>query len=162
MVHHPEQPREAPEVNVTDIVFPSEANTLGVMFGGRVMAEMDKAAFLAAVEFARVPFVTVSCDGIRFLSPIQVGDIIETRARVAHVARSSVVVKVEVYAQHPYTTEPPIRATRAWFALAARDAQGHAIRLPPLRVETDEQRADERLAIEFRERSKAVEMDSSG
>jgi len=138
---------------MTDIVFPGDANTLGTMFGGKAMALMDKAAFLAAVRYARVPFITISSDGIQFVEPVQVGDIIETRARVACVGRTSLVVKVEVYREHPYSEDPPVLATRDWFAMAARDEKNRPIALPRLIVDTEEEKQDEQQANDFRNAS---------
>lgn len=138
---------------MTDIVFPGDANTLGTMFGGKMMALMDKAAFLAAVKYARVPFVTISSDGIQFLAPVHVGDIIETRARVAYVGKTSLVVKVEVYRELPFEDAAPVLATRDWFAMAARDEQDEGILLPPLIAESAEEIADEAQGRAFREGS---------
>jgi acyl-CoA hydrolase len=149
-------PRRAPEIIMTDIVFPDDANTRGTMFGGKGLALMDKAAFLAAVRFAHVPFVTVSTDGTRFLKPVQVGDIIETRAKVAFVGRTSLVVKVELYRELPFEMDSMVLATRDWFAMAARDQEGKPLALPPLLIETEQEKADEYLARQFRDRSKGM------
>ena len=46
-------PRRAPEVRIMDIVFPADTNSLGTMFGGSVMARMDKAAVMAAIRYQR-------------------------------------------------------------------------------------------------------------
>ncbi|MCC7392534.1 acyl-CoA thioesterase, partial [Candidatus Sumerlaeota bacterium] len=96
-------PRRAPEVRIMDIVFPADTNSLGTMFGGSVMARMDKAAVMAAIRYQRGLFVTISTDGLQFLTPIKQGDIIECIARVAFVGRTSVVVKVEVYRESHFS-----------------------------------------------------------
>ena len=145
--------RRAPIVMMTDIVFPGDANTFGTMFGGKAMALMDKAAVLAAIRFARTSFITVSSDGIQFVAPVQVGDIIELRSRVAWVGRTSLIVKVEMFREHRYSDDPPELATRDLFALAARDAEGKPAVLPELLVETEEEKRDWEIARKFREAS---------
>jgi acyl-CoA hydrolase len=149
------KPSRSPQVETTDIVFPSDTNTHGTMFGGKVLALMDKAAFLAAVEFAHVPFVTVSMDHVRFVTPIHVGEIIEARSRVAYVARTSLVARVDVFRRDPYEDKEPELACRGWFVLAARGRDKRPITLPELLLETDKDIEDAEFARRFRERSLA-------
>jgi acyl-CoA hydrolase len=144
--------RLAPVVVMTDIVFPEDVNPYGTMFGGKVMAMMDKAAYLAAVRFARIAFVTISSDDIQFLEPLAKGDVIEVRARVALAGRTSVVAKVEVIVEHPFTGDRRV-CTRGWFAMAARDDRNRPARVPGLELPTEELRADHDHADEFRQRS---------
>jgi acyl-CoA hydrolase len=147
------EPRRAPEVVMTDIVFPGDANTFGTMFGGKAMAMMDKAAVLAGIRFARCSFITVSSDGIQFLAPVQVGDIIEMRSKVVWVGRTSLIVKVEMYREHRYSDNAPELATRDLFALAARDREGKSCELPPLLVWSEQEKEDWEEAVRFREYS---------
>lgn len=147
--------RRAPAVNIVDIVFPMEANHYGSMFGGNVVALMDKAAYLAAVKFARMPFVTISIDGVQFIAPVRVGDIVEAHARVAFVGRTSLIVRVNVFRESPHHEGQEL-ATEGWVAMAARTPEGAAAELPPLQVETSEERALEAAAKAFRDRSKAA------
>ncbi len=146
------EPRRAPLVSMTDIVFPEDTNQYGTMFGGGVMAMMDKAAFLASVRFARCAFVTISSDGIQFLAPIRQGDLVEVAARVAFAGNTSLVVKVEVWREPAFEGCSEI-CTEGWFAMAARDQDNKPVQLPPLRLEGE---GDEQLAArakEFRDRS---------
>ncbi|CAN5263470.1 acyl-CoA thioesterase [soil metagenome] len=145
-------PREAPEINVSDIVFPVSTNHLGTMFGGHVMAMMDKAAVLAAIRFARGIYVTVSSDSIQFHTPIQQGDLIEARARVAWVGNTSVIVKVEIFRESPFE-EGRALCTTGWFALAARDKNGKPQPVPQILLGGDAARADHAQAAAFRARS---------
>lgn len=145
-------PRRAPEVRNMDIVFPADANSIGTMFGGSVMARMDKAAILAAIRFARTAYVTISTDGLQFIAPIKQGDIIECVARVAFVGRTSLVAKVEVWREQHHQEGTEL-CTRGWFAMASRGPDGKPVPLPPLLIETEEEKHDWELARQFRERS---------
>lgn len=138
---------------MTDIVFPGDANTFGTMFGGKAMALMDKSAVLAAIRFARTSFITVSGDGVQFVTPIQVGDIIELRSRVAWVGRTSLIVKVELYREFRHNENPPELATKDLFALAARNNEGQPVILPELIVETEKEKEDWEIGRHFREKS---------
>ena len=55
-----QEARPAPEIHVTDIVLPNQTNNFNTMFGGEVMALMDKAAAIAGLRFCRQPLVTAS------------------------------------------------------------------------------------------------------
>jgi len=145
-------PKRAPHVRIMDIVFPADTNSLGTMFGGSVMARMDKAAVMAAIRYHRCTFVTISTDGLQFLTPIKQGDIIECIARVAFVGRTSVVVKVDVHREDHFSDATEL-CTTGWFALASRAEDGKPSLVPPLLLETDQERADWAEAKAFRDRS---------
>ncbi|MEO8376843.1 MAG: acyl-CoA thioesterase [Candidatus Sumerlaeota bacterium] len=144
--------KRAPIVRIMDIVFPADTNSLGTMFGGSVMARMDKAAVMAAIRYNRCSFVTISTDGLQFHTPIRQGDIIECTARVAFVGRTSVVVKVEVYREDHFSDATEL-CTTGWFALASRAEDGKPCAIPPLQIENDQQRLDWEQAKAFRDRS---------
>ena len=91
--------RPAPEIHVTDIVLPHQTNNFNTMFGGEVMALMDKAAAIAGLRFCRQPLVTASSERIDFRTPIHAGEIIEAIARVIYVGRTSMIVRVHIYAE---------------------------------------------------------------
>lgn len=137
---------------MTDIVFPEDVNPYGTMFGGKVMAMMDRGAYLAALRFARTPFVTISTDDIQFLEPLVKGDVIEVRARVAFAGRTSVVAKVEVVVEHPFSGDRRV-CTRGWFAMAARDDRNRPALVPELVIASPDEEADRVEAASFRTRS---------
>jgi acyl-CoA hydrolase len=67
-------------------------NNYGTMFGGEVLALMDKAGGIAALRFCRQPVVTASTEHIDFRTPIHSGEIIEAIAKVIYVGRTSLIV----------------------------------------------------------------------
>ena len=73
-----QEARPAPEIHATDIVLPHQTNNFNTMFGGEVMAMMDKAAAIAGLRFCRQPLVTASSERIDFRTPIHAGEITST------------------------------------------------------------------------------------
>jgi len=81
------------------IPMPADTNAHGTIFGGWVMAQVDLAGSVPAVERAQGPVVTVAVNSFRFREPVFVGDLVSFYARVMKVGHTSVTVDVEVYAQ---------------------------------------------------------------
>ncbi|HEX9370495.1 MAG TPA: acyl-CoA thioesterase [Roseiflexaceae bacterium] len=136
-----EAARPAPEVYMADIVLPNQTNNHNTMFGGEVMAMMDKAAGVAALRFCRKSLVTASSERIDFRTPIHAGEIIEAIARVIYVGRTSMIVRVHVYAEHPLVGERR-NCTTGYFSMVAIDAAGRPVAVPRLLLEDDAARAE--------------------
>lgn len=141
--------RPAPEVRVNDIVLPNQTNNFSTMFGGEVMAMMDKAAAIAALRFCRQPLVTASSERIDFRTPIHAGEIVEAIARVIYVGRSSMIVRVHIFAEHPLKGERRM-CTTGYFSMVSIDAEGRSTAVPRLALEDDEARAEWTIGEEIR------------
>jgi acyl-CoA hydrolase len=141
--------RPAPEIHVTDIVLPHQTNNFNTMFGGEVMEMMDKAAAIAGLRFCRQPLVTASSERIDFRTPIHAGEIIEAIARVIYVGRTSMVVRVHIYAEHPLKGDTRV-CTTGYFSMVSVDKQGQPIAVPRLLLEDDSARAEWALGEEIR------------
>ncbi len=89
------------EARSLQIVFPGDTNHMGSLFGGTLMAWMDRAAYQAATRRARGTCVTRKVDEIEFRTAIFSGDFVELIARVESVGRTSMVVAVEVHRENP-------------------------------------------------------------
>src|SRR6185503_15930631 len=126
----------APEIHATDIVLPHQTNNFNTMFGGEVMAMMDKAAAIAGLRFCRQPVVTASSERIDFRTPIHAGEIIEAIARVIYVGRTSMVVRVHIYAEHPLRGDRRV-CTTGYFSMVSVDTQGQKLMVPRLLLEDD-------------------------
>src|SRR5580765_2665116 len=81
------------------VPMPADTNAHGTIFGGWVMAQVDLAGSVPAVERARGAVVTVAVNSFRFQEPVFVGDLVSFYARVCRVGRTSITVDVEVYSQ---------------------------------------------------------------
>lgn len=135
------EPQKAEIIRSWELVFPNQANPHGTMFGGQMMANMDKIGGITASRYAGRSVVTASTEAFVFKRPVRVGDRIQTIAKVVWVGKSSMVVKVNVYSESPSTNEIH-HCTKAHFIFVALDETGKPVEAPPLRVETDEEKRD--------------------
>jgi len=107
----------------TEIVFPTDVNHYGTLFGGKAVAMMDVVASIAAMRASHKPVVTASIDRVDFKSPIREGDFVETIARVVNIGRTSVTVEVELWGEIPETGERKL-STVGKFVMVAIDRDG--------------------------------------
>lgn len=92
-----------PATRLAELVFPSQTNHHGTLFGGATLALMDRAAYIAATRFARVPIVTASMEAADFHQPVLPGQLAEVTAQVVKVGRTSLVVEAELIAENLLT-----------------------------------------------------------
>lgn len=146
--HEPMQERVSPEIRMADIVLPNQINSYNVMFGGEVMAMMDKAAAIAALQFCRMPVATASSERIDFRTPIHVGEIIEAVARVIYTGRTSMIVRVHMFAEHPLEGVRRM-CTTGYFSMVIVNRDSKQA-LPPLRLEDEAAHAEWTIGEEIR------------
>ena len=139
------EPKKSREVKSWEIVFPNDTNPHGTMFGGKVMAIMDKIAAIAAARYSGRTAVTVSTEAIVFKRPIKSGDRIQTIARVVWTGRTSMAVKVDVFAEDPLTNDH-IHCTTARFNFVALDRDAQPTPVPPILIETDDEKQEHEIA----------------
>ncbi len=139
------QPQKSEVVKSWEIVFPNDTNPHGTMFGGKMMAEMDKIAAIAAARYAEKAVVTASTEAIIFKRPVKVGDRIQVVAKVVWTGTTSMVVKVDVFSEDPINCQTQ-HCTTARFNFVALDEAGKPTPVPPLLVETDEEKRQHELA----------------
>jgi acyl-CoA hydrolase len=126
----PEQPAGAGpkpaapgEARIIEFVFPHDTNPLGTLFGGTLVAWMDKAAAVAAVRRSRGSVVTAAIEGLNFAVPIRKGDMVELVGEVEHVGRSSMRVRVEAW-REPHGGGAVQLATVGHFTMVAIGEDG--------------------------------------
>lgn len=115
-----------------EVVFPGDTNHMGTLFGGTLMAWMDRSAFFAASRRARGTVVTRKVDELEFRVPIFVGDFVELVSRVEDEGRTSMTVAVEVYRESPSDGAREL-CTQGRFTMVAIDDDGAPTPLPPRR-----------------------------
>ncbi len=118
---------------------PSMANTMGNVFGGVLLSLVDRVAAVAAVRHARCPCVTVSVDRVEFREPIHVGELVTAHASVSYVGRTSLDVGVRVEAEHVLSGERR-HTNSCYLTFVAIDANGKPTRVPPLVLESEQER----------------------
>ncbi|MFH0960434.1 MAG: acyl-CoA thioesterase [Pseudomonadota bacterium] len=118
---------------------PEDANPAGNVHGGVIMKYIDTAAGVVAIRHARKIAVTASIDRLDFHFPVYVGDLLILKASLNMVGRSSMEVGVRVEAENILSGE--IRHTAsAYLTFVALDKNGKTVEVPPLILETDEDR----------------------
>jgi acyl-CoA hydrolase len=128
---------------MVQVVLPNDANPLGFILGGTVMHLIDMAGAIACHRHARSLLVTAAVDDLQFLHSIKVGDLIILKARVTCVFTTSLEVQVDVFSEETLTGKRQL-TSRAYLTFVAVDRAGGRVPVPPLIVETEE----ERLACE--------------
>lgn len=123
---------------MTEIVFPNDANPLGNVMGGRIMHLIDIAAAIAAGRHAGGQVVTASVDTIDFKRPVRVGGVLVIYASVNYVHRTSMEIGVKMYAEHR-SSGARSHVASAYLTFVALDADtGTPRSVPPLIPETDD------------------------
>jgi acyl-CoA hydrolase len=132
---------------MTEIVLPEDSNPRGSIFGGRVLALIDKCAAVAALRHARSEVVTVAMDSVEFRSGVRVGDILVLDGRVNAAFGSSMEVEVTVHAEDPPSGRRTLTTT-AFVTMVAVGPDGRPGPVPALEAvtEDDRRRADEAAA----------------
>jgi acyl-CoA hydrolase len=136
-------PKRAAEsaTEMVQVVLPNDANPLGFMLGGSVMHLIDIAGAIACHRHTRSLLVTAAVDDLQFLHPIKVGDLIILKSRVTCAFRTSLEVGVDVYSEETLTGQR-LLTSRAFLTFVTVSSEGGRVRVPPLLVETEEERRE--------------------
>src|SRR5512147_2454131 len=133
-------------VIIAQVMIPQDANPAGNVHGGIVMKLIDTAAAVAASRHARCNAVTASIDRLDFHHAVYVGDLLFFKGSLNMVGRTSMEVGVRVEAENIFTGE--IRHTAsAYLTFVALDKAGKPAGVPPLVLETDEEKRRNREAV---------------
>jgi len=111
---------------------PADTNANGDIFGGWVMSQMDMGGAILAKEIAEGRVVTVRVDGMTFLKPVAVGDVVSCYASCIKTGNSSITINVEVWIKK-VSSEPIGQrycTTEAVFIYVAVDEHGKPRSLP--------------------------------
>ena len=122
-------PDKQPAIRVA--AMPADTNSAGTIFGGWIMSQVDVAGSIAALERARGRVVTVAVNSFEFHQPVFVGDLISCYSEVIKVGRTSITVKVEVYAQRNPGKLETIKVTEAELTYVALDENRKPRSVPP-------------------------------
>jgi acyl-CoA hydrolase len=124
---------------MVQVVLPNDANPLGFILGGTVMHLIDIAGAIACHRHTRSLLVTAAVDDLQFLHSIKVGDLIILKSHVTCVFTTSLEVQVDVFSEETLTGRR-LLTSRAFLTFVAIDRGGARIQVPPLIVETEEER----------------------
>lgn len=120
---------------MTDLVLPSETNPLNNLFGGELLARMDRAASIAARRHSRRIVVTASVNHVAFNRSIPVGSVVTVEANISRAFKSSMEIYIDVWIED---RESGLRdkANEAIYTFVAVDDTGRPVQIPELVPET--------------------------
>ncbi|MEM0541443.1 acyl-CoA thioesterase [Flavobacterium sp. j3] len=136
---NPKHPSESLTV-LTDLVLPSETNPLNNLFGGELLARMDRAASIAARRHSRRITVTASVNHVAFNKSIPLGSVVTVEAKVSRAFTTSMEIYIDVWLED---RESGIRtkANEAIYTFVAVDETGNPVPVPQLVPETELEKA---------------------
>ena len=123
----------------SELMMPQDANILGHVFGGALLALVDKCAAVAAFRHARSACVTASIDRVDFREPIHLGDLVVLHASVNFAGRTSMEVGVRVEAEDIISGRRR-HTNSCYLTFVAVDRNGRPMPVPQVIAETDDER----------------------
>jgi acyl-CoA hydrolase len=135
----PKHPSESLTI-LTDLVLPSETNPLNNLFGGELLARMDRAASIAARRHSRRITVTASVNHVAFNRSIPLGSVVTIEAKVSRAFNSSMEIFLDVWIED---RESGIRtkANEAIYTFVAVNETGNPVAVPQIEPQTDLEKA---------------------
>jgi len=130
----PKNPSQSRTI-MTDMVLPSETNPLNNLFGGELLARMDRAASIAARRHSRRITVTASVNHVAFNLAVPLGSVVTVDAAVSRAFNSSMEVYIDVWMEDRYNGKRT-KANEAIYTFVAVDETGKPTEVPPLEPET--------------------------
>jgi acyl-CoA hydrolase len=130
----PKHPSESLTV-LTDLVLPSETNALNNLFGGELLARMDRAASISAGRHSRRIAVTASVNHVAFNKAIPLGSVVIVEAKVSRAFKTSMEVYLDVWVEDRESGERT-KANEAIYTFVAVDETGKPVEVPEIIPET--------------------------
>ena len=120
---------------LTDIVLPGETNPLGNLFGGELLARMDRACSISARRHSRKIVVTASVNHVAFNKAVPVGSVVTIEAKVTRAFKSSMEIYVDVWSEDRESQERS-KVNEGIYTFVAVDSTGTPVRIPQIKPET--------------------------
>ena len=133
--------KKTPSQSVTtmnELVLPNDTNTLNNLMGGRLLHWMDIVAAIAAQKHSGKIVVTASVDSVSFGKSIKLGDVVTLEAKVTRSFNSSMEIHISVFAENIPSGEK-FKSNEAYYTFVAPDRNGHPVKVPELKPETEEE-----------------------
>jgi acyl-CoA hydrolase len=131
----PKTPSESLTV-MTDVVLPGETNPLNNLFGGDLLARMDRAASITARRHSRRVCVTASVNNVAFNRAIPLGSVVTIEAKVSRAFSSSMEIFLDVWIEDRESGNRT-KANEAIYTFVAVDETGRPVPVPEIIPETE-------------------------
>ena len=119
---------------------PSDTNANGDIFGGWIMSQMDIAGGMMAIEITGGRAVTIAVDAMKFIKPVQVGDVVCCYGKVTRVGNTSITIRLEVWVKPGFRGIKSHRedvfclVTEASYTYVAVDHEGRKRQFPKVEM----------------------------
>ncbi len=120
---------------LTDMVLPGETNALNNLFGGELLARMDRAASIAAGRHSRCITVTASVNHVAFTKVVPLGSVVTVEAKVSRAFRTSMEVCIDVWIEDRKSGDKT-KVNEAIYTFVAVDKNGKPTAVPEITPET--------------------------
>jgi len=118
--------------SIRRVMMPRDTNAFGTIFGGVILSEIDLAAAVEAHRHHAGRLVTVALDGVVFRAPVHVGDCVSFFTETLRIGRTSIRVRVLVWAEGRFSTGQDVFVTEAEVTMVAVDPDGHKVPIEEL------------------------------
>ncbi len=139
------------ETTLSEVMMPIHANHYGSVHGGTILKLVDEAAFVAATKHARKNIVMASIDHLVFKHPVNIGDMLNIKARLCYVGRSSMDIRVEVEAEK-LKEGRTLKIGSAHLTMVALDERGRPTAVPKIIFKTAEEKLKSAQALARRKK----------
>jgi acyl-CoA hydrolase len=141
------------QTTLTELMIPSYANFGGKIHGGILLSLMDKVAYACAAKHAGNYCVTVSVEGVNFLQPVEVGELVSLLASINYVGNTSLMVGIKVISENVKSGFVKHTNT-SYFTMVAKGDDDKPAQVPGLKLESREDARRFLEAIKRRELSR--------
>lgn len=124
---------------MTDVVLPGETNPLNNLFGGELLARMDRAASISARRFSRRICVTASVNHVAFNKAIPLGSVVTVESKVSRSFRTSMEIYIDVWIEDRVSGNKT-KANEAIYTFVAVDETGTPVEVPQIEPQTEEEK----------------------
>lgn len=137
-MEHPGRKVAYSQTTITELMIPSYANFGGKIHGGILLSLVDKVAYACASKHAGTYCVTVSVDGVEFLQPVEVGELVSLHASVNYVGKTSLVVGIKIIAEN--VKQGSVKHTNtSYVTMVAKGDDDKPMTVPPLILVTKDE-----------------------
>ena len=126
------------EVTITELMVPTYTNFGGKVHGGYLLSLMDKVAYVCATKHSKAYCVTVAVEGVEFLSPVEVGELLIVKASINYIGNSTMIIGMHIECENPKTGKIT-HTNSCYFTMLAKDEQGNHLAVPGLVIENEKQ-----------------------
>ena len=126
---------EDSKTTLTDLVLPSETNPLNNLFGGELLARMDRAASIAARRHSRRIVVTASVNHVAFNKSVPLGSVVTVEAKVSRAFKTSMEIVIDVWIEDRESGRRT-KANEAIYTFVAVDDTGNPVPVPTIEPQT--------------------------